>query len=194
MKDRTKRSNRALKRACLATAGVTILLTYSSCGGLGFGKRDDSDESAVAASEEPKKKRGGSLFKRAKNRNSWIDDDIQTTRRDRFAAQNNTDFGTTPDPAPSELDPVVPSSPIPSETPTLDLEPDPDPDPVVANSPNVTAGSPRIETPLRLPTDVEADPAEEPAPRSDSKPRVDPEGYTPLRPKLPGAEPIKPPE
>ncbi len=78
-----------------------------------FNKGDDGNGSMIAE-EEPKKKRRGSLFNRAKERNSFIDDSIQTTRRDRFAAQAaNSDFNLTP--APSTPDPATMMDP---HTPT----------------------------------------------------------------------------
>jgi hypothetical protein len=200
-------SSRALSRALLtASAAAIVLLSQSSCGGLGLGKRDkDKGDDAIANIDDdaPKKKRG-SLFERSKRRNSYINDDIQTTRRDRYAAQSATTF-TPSSPATLDEGDFTPSlnsgNPVPGINtplaPRSDLNLDPEPDVSSLRTPQPEAG-------LRLPSlDSDFPQADQlgaaPDPYLDNDPgrtanrRVEDEGYIPLQPKLPGAESIQPP-
>ena len=177
-------------------------------------KKNDDANGSLIVEEEPKKKRRGSLFNRAKERNSFIDDSIQTTRRDRFAAQaENSDFNLMP--APSTPDPatMMDPAPRPGGTPTPKLELPLDPDPVIASpstpsSPPTTASTDGTGSTPRLPS-LDADfpqpklpgdlgqpdpPAPVPTPTPDpAKADPDEDGYIPLHPKLPGLETIVPP-
>ena len=208
MKKHSNRSMRAWQRALLtAVAGTAITFTQTSCGvgGLLNRNKDDDADSARIASAEPKekKRKKGSLFNRAKERNSYINDDIQTTRRDRIASRNTANFTTVNAPAPAPA-PAPPPAPIrrnddfasQPRTPAPDLDLDPDPN--FRSSPQVTARTGRPEESLRLPTldsdfpqDYPTQPTE-PSPRSRA-PRVSNDGYIPLQPRLPGAESIQPP-
>lgn len=201
MKKPSDRQARALVRPLItASAGALLILGQASCDGLGIGKKGATDESALADLDGPKKKKR-SMFASQKNKNAWIDEDIQTTRRDRYAASNSTTF------APVEDSPV-PQTPAPAPAPSshedfaLDLEPNAD----FNTSPRdgMTASSPRSEERLQLPTldsdfpqpgqpspPIDTNPA--PGSRHTSAPPLEDEGYIPLQPKLPGAEQIQPP-
>lgn len=179
-----KQTNRTLLRALITvSAGAFIALSQTNCTG---------------SDGEPKRHKG-SLFNRAKNSNSFIDDGIQTTRRDRLAAQNgHADFDLQPYPTEAGRKPVYdaatmmdPTPPGPL-TPNSDLELDPDP--------RMTTRSSRPEDNLSLPSlDSDFPPpnqpeAADPYPDPNLRRRVaSDDGYIPLQPKLPSQETIVPP-
>ncbi len=199
MKKPSDRQVRALVRPLItASAGAFLILGQASCDGLGIGKKGATDESALADLDGPKKKKR-SMFASQKNNNAWIDEDVQTTRRDRYAASNSTTF------APVEDSPV-PQKPAPAASPhedfALDLEPNADFD--TSPRSGMAASSPRSEERLQLPTldsdfpqpgqpSPPAAPDLAPSSRQTSAPPSEDEGYIPLQPKLPGAEQIQPP-
>ena len=196
MKDKSNRTElRLIRTLIIGAASATLVLAHTSC--LGLGKKD-SDDGARIEADEPKKKRG-SLFARAKNRNGWIDEDIQTTRRDRYAAQNSMDFTLTNpevDPAPTPTPATRNTSPLSPNDP-IDLEPDPT---IGSENPVAVARTPApSEPPLRLPSSLDDDfpqpnqptAAPDPVP---SRPVADEDGFIPLlQPKLPRAESIEEP-
>jgi hypothetical protein len=206
MKKQSDRALRALKPSLItASAAALMMVSQTSCGGLGLGKKGDSDDSAFIEPEEPKKSRG-SAFDRARNRNAWIDENIQTTRRDRYAAQNATTFAPAAEQPASSVNQSLDARPTANGDFTLDPDPadfrtSPSPQ---ANS-NMAARSPQQEERLQLPTldsdfpqpgqppSAAIDPYPGPNPRRVSTQGFEDEGYIPLQPKLPGAEQIEPP-
>ncbi|MGI9244660.1 MAG: hypothetical protein ACR2RV_27910, partial [Verrucomicrobiales bacterium] len=125
MKKPTDRQARTVARCLItASAGTALLLSLTSCGGLG---KDD-------VPGDPKQRR--SVFGHAKNNNAWLNGDAQTTRRDRYAASNSTTF------APVEESPVGPAQ-APEANGDFALDPDPaaftpSPPPAPAPSPRST--------------------------------------------------------
>ena len=207
MKKQPDRHARALNRSLLsASAGAILLVCQTSCGGLGLGKKGDGDDSAFIE-PDGKKKSSGSMFDRAKNRNAWIDENIQTTRRDRYAAQNTTTFAPVEEEVAGATSRSLDARPVPNDDFAPELDSDPDPTAELGLNPgsNMAARSPQQEERLQLPT-LDSDfpqpgqtPSTVPAPPQPSTGRdipqsVEDEGYIPLQPKLPGAEPIEPPK
>lgn len=207
MKKPSDRHARALNRSLIsASAGAILLVCQTSCGGLGLGKKGDGDDSALIEPDGNKKSRG-SMFDRAKNRNAWIDDNIQTTRRDRYAAQNTTTFAPVEEEMAGASSRSLDARPVPNDdfAPELDSSPDPAAELGPNSGSNMAARSPQQEERLQLPT-LDSDfpqpgqtPRTIPEPSQPSTSRdipqsVEDEGYIPLQPKLPGAEQIDPPK
>ena len=202
--------SRAPSRVFLLTSASALALIFQSSCGLGLGKKDDPDDvAAVIESQKPKETWKGSLFRQSKSREAWINEDLQTTRRDRYAAQTTTNFGTSDAAEMSPFPEAAMGTPKPSagepRVPSGDFALDPDPaaptQPRVPTSSDLT-GRPvapersTSEETLRLPTlDTDFPQPNQPSVAADPAPSrlVDDEGYTPLQPKLPGAEPIQPP-
>ncbi|MFT4549929.1 MAG: hypothetical protein ACI8XO_001597 [Verrucomicrobiales bacterium] len=226
MNKQSNRSNRAWQRALLTvSAGTLVALSLSSCGSTGgmLSRGKDKDDSARVAEDAPEKiekpKRAnffnrGSIFSRAKDRNSYIDDSIQTTRRDRFAAQNTATLAPAPEPdaAATMTGRQNDDFATTPRTPNYDFQLDPNP--TIDSRPTTIDARPktptRMSTPreesLRLPSldsdfpqnspSASADPNPGSSPRpSTNSPGSGNDGYTPLQlqPRLPGNEPIQPP-
>ena len=212
MKETTNCSLRAIGRIlATASAGTLILVSQTSCGSGGLFSKDDSAADASLIEEPKKGFRRGSLFDRAKERNSYIDDRIQTTRRDRFAAQAASSAPEVAPASPMMMDPdpaammdPLPRTPDTQKPPKANL-------PLETTPPPSTASNTRTGEPSGLPT-LDSDfpqptlpgdigepapptPAPAPAPAPSPAPGLerDEEGYTPLQPKLPGLETIIPP-